>query len=245
MIAVFKKEVSVYFLTPFGYVFMGLFLLLSGVVFSIYNLWGAKGDIYGMFGVLNFVSIVIFPVLTMKLLAEEKRMATDQILFTSPVTVTSIIIGKYLAALFVYLVTLCATGVFAAFIMIFGKASLGAIIGSYLGFALLGAAYIAICLFASSLTDSQVTSAIIGFGFLFGFMIVGLLTNAIPFLFLKRIVSWFAILSKYEEFANGILKIGPLVYYLSFAVGFVFLTIVVVKSKLQDKGVIKHAKDSI
>ncbi len=243
MLAVFKKEVSIYFHTSFGYVFMGIFLLLSGIVFTVYNLWGAKGDIYGMFGVLNYVSIVIFPVLTMKLLAEEKRMATDQILFTSPVSLTSIIVGKYFAALFVYFVTLCTTGVFAVFILIFGKTSLGAIVGSYLGFALLGAAYIAICLFASSLTDSQVTSAIIGFGFLFGFMIVGLLTNAIPIVFIKRIISWFAILSKYEEFANGILRIGPLVYYLSFAAGFVFLTIVVVKSRQQDKGGKKHAKD--
>ncbi len=243
MLAVFKKEVSIYFHTSFGYVFMGIFLLLSGVVFSIYNLWSAKGDIYGMLGVLNYVSIVIFPILTMKLLAEEKRMATDQILFTSPVSLNSIIIGKYLAAVFVYFVTLCATGVFAVFIMIFGKTSLGAIAGSYFGFALLGAAYIAICLFASSLTDSQVTSAIIGFGFLFGFMIIGLLTNAIPIDFLKRFVSWFAILSKYEEFSNGILKIGPLVYYLSFSVGFVFLTTVVVKNRQQDKGGKNHAKD--
>lgn len=243
MLAVFKKEVAVYYQTSFGYVFMGIFLLLSGIVFSIYNLWGAKGDIYGMFGVLNYVSIVIFPILTMKLLAEEKRMATDQILFTSPVPLSSIIIGKYLAAVFVYFVTLCATGVFAVFIIIFGKTSLGALFGSYLGFALLGAAYIAICLFASSLSDSQVTSAIIGFGFLFGFMIIGLLTNVIPVVFIKRIVAWFAILSKYEEFANGMLKIGPLIYYLSFAVGFVFLTVVVVKGRQQDKGVKKHAKD--
>jgi ABC-2 type transport system permease protein len=243
MLAVFKKEVSIYFHTPFGYVFMGIFLLLSGIVFSIYNLWGAKGDVYGMLGVMNYVSIVIFPILTMKLLAEEKRMATDQILFTSPVSISSIVIGKYLAAVFVYFVTLCATGVYAVFIMIYGKASLGAIVGSYLGFALLGAAYIAICLFTSSLTDSQVTSAILGFGFLFGFMIVGLLTNAIPIVFIKRIIAWFAILSKYEEFANGVLKIGPLVYYLSFAVGFVFLTIVVVKNRQQDKGGKKHAKD--
>ncbi len=242
MLAIFKKEVSIYFHTSFGYVFMGIFLLLSGVVFSIYNLWGGKGDIYGMLGVLNYVSIVIFPILTMKLLAEEKRMATEQILFTSPVSLTSIVIGKYLAALFVYFVTLLATGVFAVFILIFGKTSPGAILGSYLGFALLGAAYIAICLFASSLTDSQVTSAIIGFGFLFGFMIVGMLTNAIPIVFLKRFISWFAILSKYEEFANGILKVGPLVYYLSFAVGFVFLTIVVVKNRQQDKGGKKNAK---
>jgi hypothetical protein len=74
-------------------------------------------------------------------------------------------------------------------------------------------------------------------------MIVGLLTNAVPVLFIKQIIAWFAILSKYEEFANGILKVGPLVYYLSFAVGFVFLTIVVVKNRQQDKGGNKREKD--
>jgi len=243
MLAMFKKEVSIYFHTSFGFVFMGIFLLLSGAVFSIYNLWSSRGDIYGMLGVLNYVSIVTFPILTMKLLAEEKRMSTDQILFTSPVSIESIIIGKYLAALFVYLMTLIATGIFAVFVVIFGKTSLGTIIGSYLGFAFLGAAYIAICMFASSLTDSQVTSAIIGFGFLFGFMIIGLLTNAIPIVFLKEILSWFAILSKYEEFSNGILKIGPLIYYLSFVVGFVFLTIIVVKSRQQETGAKVYAKE--
>lgn len=237
MFAVFKKEVAVYFLTPFGYVFMGLFLLLSGIVFSVYNLLNARADIFGMFGALNFVSIVIFPVLTMKLLAEEKKMATDQLLFTSPVTLTSIILGKYFAALFVFIVTLSATGIYAAFMMIFGKAKLGTIIGAYLGFVLLGAAYIAICLFASSLTDSQVTSAIIGFGILFGFMIIGLLGNAIPVKFLRQVVNRLAILSKYGEFANGLLKIGPMVYYLSFATAFVFFTILVVKNRQQDKGV--------
>ena len=234
MWAIFKKEVAIYFNTSFGFVFMGIFLLLSGIVFVAYNLIGARGDIYGMFGVLNYVSIIIFPVLTMKLLAEEKRMATDQILFTSPITISAIVIGKYLAACFVFLLSLLSTCVFAVFIALFSATSIGALVGSYLGFALLGAAYIAICLFASSLTDSQVTSAIIGFGLLFGFMIVGLLTNAVPVLFLKRILAFFAILSKYQEFANGILKIGPFVYYVSFAIGFLLLTIVVVKSKQQD-----------
>jgi len=231
MWAIFKKEVSVFFLTPFGYIFIGMFLLLSGIVFSFYNLAGSRADILGMLGVMNFVSIVIFPVLTMKLLAEEKKMATDQLLFTAPVKISSIILGKYLAAFFVFLVALAATGIFVVFILIYGKTSTGAIVGSYLGFLLLGAAYIAICLFASSLTENQVTSALAGFGFLFGFMLMGLLSNSIPSEFLKGIVKWLSILNKYEEFTNGILKISPLVYYLSFAFLFVFFTIRVVENR--------------
>lgn len=235
MLAIFKKEVAVYFLTPFGYVFSGAFLLLSGIIFSFYNLAGARADILGMLGALNMVSIVIFPVLTMKLLAEEKKMSTDQLLYTSPVTLTSVILGKYFAAVFVFLATLSATGVYAAILAIIGKTSIGTILGSYIGFALLGAAYIAICLFASALTENQVTAAIAGFGMLFGFMIIGFLSNAMPNPLLKNIVKSIAILSKYDEFTSGILRLGPLVYYISFAVAFLFFTVQVVDRRLKDK----------
>lgn len=237
MLAIFKKEVAIYFLTPFGYVFSGAFLLLSGIIFSFYNLSGGRADILGMLGALNMVSIVIFPVLTMKLLAEEKRMSTEQLLYTAPVTLTSVILGKYFAALFVFLVTLAATGIYAAILAIVGNTSISTILGSYFGFALLGAAYIAICLFASSLTENQVTAAIAGFGMLFGFMIIGFLSNAMPTLFLKNIVKSLAILSKYDEFTSGILRVGPLVYYVSFAVAFLFFTVLVLEHRLQDKEV--------
>ncbi len=233
--AIFKKEIYIYFYTPFGYIFSGLFLLLCGIIFSFYNLSGTRADVLGMLGALNMVSIVIFPVLTMKLLAEEKKASTDQLLFTSPVTITSIILGKYFAALFVFLITLATTGIFAVFIAIFGDTTPGAIIGSYFSFAMLGAAYIAICLFASSLTENQVTSAILGFGFLFGFMIIGFLSNSTPWPIINKVLKSLAILSKYDEFTSGVLRISPLVYYLSFTVVFIYLTVQVVEHRLKDK----------
>jgi ABC-2 type transport system permease protein len=235
MWAIFKKEVAVYFLTPFGYVFMGLFLLITGIVFTAYNIAGARGDMLGMLGVLNFISIVVFPILTMKLLAEEKKMATDQLLFTAAVPTTAIILGKYLAAFFVFLAALSATGIFAIFTLMFSRASLGTILASYLGFVLLGASYIAICLFASSLTENQVTAAISGFGFLGGFMLIGFLADAVPFPVVKQALLWLAILSKYQEFTNGLLKVGPLIYYLSFTVSFILLTIQVVENRRRSR----------
>lgn len=237
MIAIFKKEVAIYFLTPFGYIFSGLFLLLSGIIFSFYNLSGSRADIFGMLGALNMASIVIFPVLTMKLLSEEKKMSTEQLLFTSPVTTASVILGKYFAAMFVFLVTLASTGIFALFIALFGQTSLGSILGAYLGFALLGGAYIAICLFASSLTENQVTSAITGFGFLLGFMMIGFLSSVMPSPFLKSMVKSLAILSKYDDFTSGILRIGPMVYYISFAIVFLFFTVLVVDRRMHDREV--------
>jgi ABC-2 type transport system permease protein len=229
MLAIFKKEVSIYFQTPFGYVFMGLFLLISGVVFTVYNLLGNRGDILGMLGMLNFVSIVIFPVLTMKLLSEEKKMGTNQLLFTAPVKISSIVLGKYFAAFFVFTVTLFETGIFALFMIIFGNVSAGAILGAYMGFTLLGGTYVAICLFASSLTENQVTSAIAGFGLLLSFMLVGFLSGAVKYPLLKSVLNFLAILDKYNELTNGILKTSQFVYYLSFIILFVFLTVRVVE----------------
>lgn len=235
MWAIIKKEVLIYFFTPFAYIFIGMFLLLTGIVFSAYNLSYSSGDTLGMLEVLNYVSIVIFPVLTMKLLADEKKMNTDQLLFTSPIKVISIILGKYFAAFFVFLVALASTNIYIVFIIIYGKTSIGAIIGSYLGFILMGATYTAICLFASSITDNQVTAALAGFAILFGSMLLGFIENSVSSPFLKELIKWLSISAKYKELTNGVLTISPLIYYLSFTFLFLLLTIYSVESKLRDK----------
>ena len=103
MIYVFKKEVGAYFSTPFGFVYMGIFLLLSGLSFTIYNLMGLSGDMAGMFSLLSNLSFMIFPVLTMRLFAEERRAGTEQLMINSQLTITDIVLGKYFAALFVML----------------------------------------------------------------------------------------------------------------------------------------------
>ena len=236
MFAIFKKELSIYFLTPFGYVFMGLFLLISSFVFMFYNLFGGKSDLYGMFGVLNFISIFLFPILTMRLLSEEKRNSTDQLLFTSPITMTSLVLGKYLSALFVFLITLLTTIFFAFFVFIFGNVSLGSISGSYLGFALLGSSYIAICFFGAALSENQITSVILSFGILLGFLLIGFLSNIIPVPALKEILRWLALVNKYDELGAGILKPGAIIYYISFMIFFVILSIIVLAYKRQNNG---------
>ena len=236
MFAVFKKELSIYYLTPFGYVFMGLFLLVSSFVFMFYNLFGGKSDLYGMFGVMNFISIFLFPILTMRMLSEEKRNSTDQLLFTSPITMTSLVLGKYLAALFVFFITLLTTIFFAAFVHVFGNVSLGSIAGSYLGFALLGASYIAICFFGAALSENQITSVILSFGILALFLLFGFLANIIPITFVKGILKWLALVNKYDELGAGILKVEPLVYYLSFIIIFIVLSIIVLGNKKQNDG---------
>jgi len=228
---VFKKEFSSYFVTPFGYVFIGIFLLLTGIIFSIYNLSGGRGDVNGMLSILNFASIVAFPLLTMKLIADEKKTGSDKLIFTVPKSVTAIIMGKYFAALMIFIISLLLTGIFVIMIFVFGETSIESVIGSYFGFFLLGASFIAITLFASSITASQVTAAIAGFSFLLFFIILSFLESTVHIPILKSIINALSILNRYDDFTRGIIKFSSLVYYLSISILFVFFTVVSVQRK--------------
>jgi ABC-2 type transport system permease protein len=234
--AIFRKELKSYFITPSGYIFAGLFFMIAGIVFVSYNISGSRSDINGMLGILNFVTVLIFPVLTMKLFAEEKRSGTDKLIFTSGIGFASIVIGKYLAALVVFITALVLTGFFPAVLIILGKSSVGAIIGSYTGFIFLGAAYIAVCVFASSLTDSQITSAILGLGILLLLLILGFFSNHLIFPVLKDSANWLSLSYRYEEFTAGILKAEPFVYYSSYIVFFLVMTVFVLKEKSSGAG---------
>jgi ABC-2 type transport system permease protein len=231
MLTIFWKEIKAYFSTPFGFIFMGIFLLMSGIAFTTYNLLGRRADIYGMLGIMRTLSITAFPVLTMRLLAEERHMGTDQLLLTSRLAVAAIVVGKYFAALFVLLVTLLANGLYVAILFLFGEPTIGAILGSYAGFFLLGSSFTAICLFASALTENQVTSAIASFGMLFALVVVGSLSATVRLPVLRDLIRALSVGSQFEELTRGIFRFGPLAYYVCFSTAFVFLTVKVVEKR--------------
>lgn len=221
----FKKELTAYFSTPFGFVFMGIFLLASGVVFTVYNLLGANGDLNGMFGILSNISIMTFPVLTMKLFADERKAGTDKLLWTSRISIFQVVLGKYFAALFVFFITLVVTLFYVLILGSYGAPNYGAIAGSYVGFFLLGASFIAICTFGASLAENHVTAAIASFGLLFLFVLGGSLGKSIQIPVIKQILQWLAVTRQYEDFTRGIFRLGPLVYYIGFTAVFVFLAV--------------------
>ena len=109
MFLILKKEIAGYFSTPFGFIFMGIFLLLSGIIFTTYNLIGGGGDLNGMFGLFSNISFMIFPVLTIKMFADERRFGIEPFLLNSRLSSTQIVLGKYLAACFVFLAALAVT----------------------------------------------------------------------------------------------------------------------------------------
>lgn len=180
MLAILKRELKTYFLTPVGYIFMGFFLLISGLFFAFGNLFQASPNYNSMLATITFVFMILVPILTMRLLAEETRQKTDQLLLTSPLSVTQIVLGKYLAAVAVFLITIGITFIYPIILSFFGFIALSEIISGYIGFLLLGASFIAVGLFVSSLTENQVVAAVVTFSLLLLFWIIDGLHQFLP-----------------------------------------------------------------
>jgi len=180
MLAIFKREFKAYFLTPIGYLYMGLFLLLAGVFFFFDNLMSGRSQFSGFLGSILMIYIFAIPLLTMRLFSEEKRQKTDQLLLTSPVSITGIVCGKFLAALAVYCATLIFTVAYAVVISIYGDLEALETFGSYIGFLFLGASYIAVGIFISASTENQLTAGLLGFFVLMFIWLIDPVSQMIP-----------------------------------------------------------------
>ncbi len=166
MTAIYKKELRSYFSSVLGWLFIAFMLLLTGIFFVVYNLAGAYANLeYALYDV-TFVFLIIVPILTMRIMAEEQRQRTDQLLYTAPVRVTEIVLGKYLALLTILALPMVMVCVYPLILSIYGKIQPGTTYTAILGFFLLGAAELSIGLFLSSLTESPVLAAVLAFGVL-------------------------------------------------------------------------------
>jgi ABC-2 type transport system permease protein len=235
MLAVFKKEFRSYFTSPIAYVMISLFLLLSSMIFYI-NLASPTAEYnYLNLSYMSLFLILIIPILTMKILADERKSGTEVLLSTSPTSLTKIIIGKYLAAFSVFMVMTVITFIYPILLKIFGTPDISEIVGGYVGYILLGASFIAFGLFSSSLTESQIVAAIIS---VVGLLIMWLLQGIAPNLggIWADILNWFSLYSRTEDLFAGILSLKAIVYYISFSAVFVFLAIRVIEKRRWSKG---------
>ena len=155
MIAVFKHEMRTYFHSLTAYVFGAFLLVVVGVGAMLYNIQAAVSNFEFVLSFSSLVFVVIVPILTMRVIAEERRQKTDQLLYSLPISTTQVILGKYLALLVVYLIPLCVICLYPLIFSQFGEVYLLTSYGSILAFFILGAALIALGVFLSSLTDNQ------------------------------------------------------------------------------------------
>lgn len=222
MFAVLKKELKSYFLSPIGYVFIGLFLLMTSVFFYLDILSYGMSKFESMFYSLATILTFITPILTMRMFSEEKKEGTDQLLFTSPRGITSIVFGKFLAALCVLLITELLTFIYYFILMYFGSPDFVSSIVTLGGFLLLGAAYISFGMFASSITENQVIAAILTIGFF-------ILTWFLPDI--NEIFSSLSLINMFDKFPSGQIDLSEIVTFVSFTLLFVALTIIVLQRR--------------
>jgi ABC-2 type transport system permease protein len=225
MVAILKREMSGYFSSPIGYIFLAGFYLASAVLFWMINIYADTSNMSSLFNILQILQIVLVPILTMRLMSEEKKQKTDQLLLTSPVSLTGMVLGKFFAALAVFAIGLAATVVYALTLAIYVNVDTFVILGNIVGMLLIASALISIGIFISSLTENQVVAVFVSFIVLVTLYLIGSASSAITNPFLQTLLSTVAIFNRYNNFAMGMFNLGDALYYFSVAAIFIFLTV--------------------
>ena len=239
MMAIWKRELRNYFQTPIGYVFMSIFLLLGGLFFMSGNLYLGSSDPVYVFSSLSYVFMMIVPLLTMRLLSEERRQKTDQLLLTSPLPIRAIVLGKFFAACTVFACALVLTLSYIAIIAAYGTLYWGVLLSNYLGFALLGACYIGVGVLVSATTQSQLTAAVITFGANASLQFleaVGPTLNIPGLMWLPDALIWLSLYRRYERFTTGIIAPADVLHFASFIGILLFLTVRIIDKRRWSEG---------
>ena len=286
MIAILKKELRAYFTQMVGYTFLAFLILLMGMFFTFVNVFSQSGRFNEVLSTSAILFFILVPILTMRLFSEETRHRTDQLLFTSPLSVMQIVLGKFLAAFSLFLLGVGITTIFPLILSYYAIEGLptSQIIGAYIGFLLIGACCIAVGMFISVLTDNQIIAAVATFAAIYVMFIMESIATTMPVsagaslifvaglvitvagiwfystkhwlsslvlaivgigvaiglyfydnliydAIIVRVLLWFSLYTRYHFLSVGILNLADLVYYLSFAALFVYLTMNVIEKR--------------
>ena len=239
MFAIYKKEMRSYFTNPIGYIFTGIFLVFSALLCCMTTILSGSYDTSNYFSVLVYALVVLIPLLTMRLFSEERKIRTEQLLLTAPVTLTGMVLGKFLAAMSLFLgcVGLSLVNLIPLYVIAgIERANIdndtinigpvtSEIVGCVIGIILIGAVFVAIGTFVSSLCENQLAAAVISVAVIVGFIGIGLFASFIDVYAIRLVLSWISITARFTNFANGIFDIGAVVYLASLTFVFVFLTV--------------------
>jgi len=215
ILAISKKELAGYFNSPVAYIVISVFLLLSGWLFFQQFFLAGQVSMRALFSLTPMLLIFFAPAITMRLISEERKAGTLELLVTLPLTNANIIIGKFLAAVVLLSVAILLTIPYTITVSTLGSLDWGPVIGSYIGLILLGASYLSVGLFCSSVSRNQIVAFIVGLALCFG---IFLLDKTLPFLpnFMASFVQYLSVDYHYNNIARGVIDTRGLVYYGSF-----------------------------
>lgn len=257
-IAIFKRDFAAYFKTPMGYVVFAIFMAVSGLYFSS----GVLSSYMNMVGELAFIQsffFVIIPLMTMRAFSEDRKNGTEVLLYTSPASCTEIVLGKYLAALALFGVMTAGTLIHVIITSLYGGRVDISVLGAYIGFIFLGAAYVAIGVFASALTENQIIAAIISFVVIIVLTLldfVSTMLGSVMATLIDRInvfgltdmqidaagsavtnaIQWLNPATRLSNYIDGIFELSPLIFFLSVIAAFLYMTNRVIEKRRWSQG---------
>ncbi len=227
-----SRELRSYFVSPVAYVVSALFLVAMGYLFSIILISSQEASMRGTFSNMIFVLLLIAPALTMKLLADEQRMGTIELLLTAPIRDWQVVVGKFLGSLILYTVMLLGPTLYYVIILkIFGSPDLGPLVTGYIGVFLLGASFLAIGVFTSSLTQNQVIAYFAGLVILLLLWLADAGSTISGMGQISNVLSYVAVTQHYSDLFRGIIDTTDIVYSLSVIVIALFLATQVLQTR--------------
>jgi ABC-2 type transport system permease protein len=220
--AIAQRELKSYFASPVAYVVTALFLVMSGYLFSAILVQSQEASMRFIMQNLSVIFLFVMPFLTMRLLAEEQRTGTVEILLTNPVRDHEVVIGKFLGATIFFIVMLVFTLYYPFLLTTYGNPDRGPMMSGYLGLLLQGMAFLSVGLFASSLTQNQIIAAVLTFTVLLVLWLAEAASNILgaP---MRDILRYLSITSHFQDFPRGVIDTAHIVYFLSIVVASLFL----------------------
>ncbi|MBI2755584.1 MAG: ABC transporter permease subunit [Chloroflexi bacterium] len=225
-----ERELKSFFISPLAYVVIALFLAMSGLLFGLIVQQSREASLRGLFSNVSVLFLFIVPAITMRLLAEEQRSGTIEVLLTHPVQEWEIVLGKYLASLGLLLAILVLTLVFPAFLYAWGNPDTGPIVSGYVGVFLQAAAFMAVGLWASSMTQNQIIAAVVTFGLLLILWLSDSLGQVVGGT-VGAILSYLSVLNHFSDFPRGVINLKDVVFYLSIVAGGLVLSTLMIQAR--------------
>ena len=226
MLAIYKRELRSYFVGVIGYVFLVIYLAIAGILFSYTTMFSMSADVTNYFTLMLVFSGIALPLLTMKSFSEERKTKTEQLVLTAPVSLPSMVLGKFLASYTVFGGATLLTSLYFLFLIPYAKLKFAVLFGNLIALLLGGRVFIAIGIFVSALTENQLSAAIGTIAIILGFLGIGLINSLIPTSYAIRYVfDALSIFTRFQSFVNGYFEFASVIYYLSVSTIFIWLTI--------------------
>ncbi|MDR0248059.1 MAG: ABC transporter permease [Oscillospiraceae bacterium] len=222
--AIFKRDFRAFFTSMTGFVFLGVFLLIMNIFFSLGNIMDSRSSVAGVFSTMMFINLFTIPLLTMRSFAEDFKQKTDQLLFTAPIRPISVVLGKFLAAFAVYALALVAALLWVLIIAVYGAPNGAEVAGNYLAMLLVGGVYISIGVFISSLTENQLIAAVSSYGVFFLLYILDMLKNGFSSMpaWITSVLYFISITGRHDTITAGLIALDDIIFFLSAAALFLF-----------------------